>query len=478
MTDLPIPPQRRIIRWWLVPFILVAVCIVALVICQVVWRIQSGGRPIAALVGGDCVWSANVQAWVDLDHNGTRGSSDPPLPGVIFHADDILGGYRDVADSHGPTNWKGETHLAVWLPGCPAARFEIYPDTPSGYAPVSDLRPTADAIHLDKTFDFGFVQLAAMPTLTPRPPSPTCESYRLGNADRHYITDIDVAPDGSVWVSTWGDGLRWLPPGKSKWISIRSRDGLINDRVFSITALSTGVVWFAAREGASSFDGQKWNSFLSTDSLSADIAIAPNGEVWFVTSAGVSRVDPATSTWTPLQFPDPVTDVAFALNGIPWIISSRGVARVEVSAPDSLHYVEGLSFKGASQWGFAPNGILWITGLNGVARYDPVSEHLTIYDRQSTGGVIDDYVHALAFGSDGSLWIGSSSESPTVYQFLPWLETDPWSAWRIYDARDILPSLPSSVTKDNSVRSIAISPSGEIWIATPEHATRCRFEDQ
>lgn len=493
MNDLPASPRRRPLRWWIVPLILIAICIAAFIFRQLMWMIRYGGMPIAAMTGGfapDCIWNATAQTWVDLDNNGKRDQTDPPLPGVMVHVDDVLNKYVDVAGRASLANWKGESQLYVWLPGCPSARFEIYPDTPPGYKRISDLRPTADVRSSGKTFSFGFALLASMPTITPRPPSPICESFRLGISNQYDITDIAVAADGSVWVATFDGGLRWLPPGQTHWFSIRSKDGLINDQVRSITPLSNGIIWFATDTGASSFDGLRWTSVSSADGLIDnnvyDIAVGEDGNIWFATYAGVSRFDPSTSTWTSLPSSDlPSSDIihaiAIAPDGTPWVApSNSNVIPIEISSSGALFFNEGEGppYENADQLSFALDGTLWIAGYDGVARFNPSSGEYTVYDSQSTSGAISDYSEALAFSPDGSIWIAGGAYTPVIYNFLPWLEDDPLSAWRIYDTRDGLPALPESVTNNDSVKSIAVSASGDIWVATTEHATRCSFEGQ
>jgi len=322
-----------------------------------------------------------------------------------------------------------------------------------------------------------------MPTITPRPPSPICESFQLGYSNRYDITDIAVAPDGSVWVATFNDGLRWLPPGRSEWSFIRSKDGLVNNQVTNITPLLDGVIWFATFGGASSFDGQRWTSVSSTDGLLDnsvyDIAGGPNGDVWFATSTGISRLDLSTSAWTSLPSPDIIHAIAIAPDGTPWVAPyPENVVSIEVSSSDVLRFDVSIPFRSADQLSFAPDGILWMAGSDGVARYGPSSGELIVYNSQSTSGAIGDYANALAFGPEGSLWVAAGAYTPVIYHFLPWLEDDPSSAWRIYDSRDGLPSLPESVTNDDSVNSIAVSKSGDVWVATTEHATRCSFQDQ
>jgi streptogramin lyase len=111
------------------------------------------------------------------------------------------------------------------------------------------------------------------------------------------IAVVAVAPDGVVWVGTWGgetyrggsishfDGQTWTTkPG---------RDGLM---ALSITAAPDGSVWFGTimngvsrlGEGTWSWTNYNEGNGLADDSVKA-IAVGPDGSLWFGTCGGVSR---------------------------------------------------------------------------------------------------------------------------------------------------------------------------------------------
>jgi sugar lactone lactonase YvrE len=437
--------------------------------------------PFAAV---DCAWNATAQTWVDMNGNGIRDSGDPPLPGVLFHVDDILNGYSGVGSGDGPTDWKGEAQLYVWLPGCPKARFEIYPDVPSGYRALSDSKPTVDARSTGRVFDFGFSQLAGFATITPRPAPPSCTSYHLGMANRYDITDIDIAANGTVWVATFNDGLRSLAPGSSEWVYVDVRDGLVNNQVRSITPLTDGSVWFGTEGGASHLDSNGWTSFTKAQGLIDNnvygIAKAPNGDIWFATAGGVSHLDAKTSTWNSIVVSDDIIHaVAVSSSGTPWITSLFGNPS-RVIANDTGGYILGLGFNFdfGEQLTFGRDGALWVAGYDGVGKYDPGTGTLVVYNESSTKGAFVNSANGLAIASDGSIWIATTAYTPTICHFLPWLDAETASAWEFFDGRDGIPTLPKSATNDDSVKAIAVTPTGDIWVATTEHATRCRFGGQ
>lgn len=465
--------------------ILLVLILAIWIIPNIISWLRYRGMPIAAQTGGfapDCMWSATVQAWVDINGNGLRDPSDAPLPGVTFHVNDTLNGYSDVSDANSPTDWKGETQLSVWLPGCPNARFEIYPDAPAGYNALSSSRPIVAVTSTDKVFDFGFSQLTGMPTITPRPSSPTCVSYHLGLANRYDITDIAVAADESVWVATYNNGIRKLPPGSEEWEYFNHSNGLINNQVRSITPLDDGSIWFGTEGGASHLSSTGWESFTSNQGLISnsvyDIAVSSNGDLWFATGNGVSHLDVQTLIWKSIPLDTTTHTITISPDGIVWVTPFLGnPSQVIDAGTEGLRLESKINFESADELLFAPDGNIWIAGFDGVGRYNPTTGSLDTYDSISTAGAFVDFANDLAIASDGSIWIAAGTYTPTVYHFIPWLDTSTSSTWRIYDHRDGLPTLSPSATNDDSVQAIAIAPSGDIWIATTEHATRCHFED-
>ncbi len=65
-------------------------------------------------------------------------------------------------------------------------------------------------------------------------------------------------------------------------------------------SMQDGKLWFGTPEGASSFDGESWTTYGTTDGLVHkavnDIAIDSKGLIWFATPVGISSFD--GSQWT------------------------------------------------------------------------------------------------------------------------------------------------------------------------------------
>jgi hypothetical protein len=70
---------------------------------------------------------------------------------------------------------------------------------------------------------------------------------------------------------------------------------------------SDGAVWVGTHAGAFRYDGQTWRQFTAQDGLPAnDVAAISQdaaGQIWFGTSDGAARVDPATLELSPVDTP-------------------------------------------------------------------------------------------------------------------------------------------------------------------------------
>jgi ligand-binding sensor domain-containing protein len=471
---------KRLNKLWLIPLILLILFLAIWILPSIIFWIQYRGMPIAAQTGGfapDCIWSGTALAWIDENKNGQHDPNEQPLPNVIFHV-------SDGEDS--ASNWKGETTLSVWLPGCPQASFEIRPEIPNGYKLTTLASMSADVRDLNKVFEFGFSTLEGVPTATARPSSPTCTSYQIGIANQYDVSDIAIAADGSIWAATFGNGVVHYISEQDEWIRYTVADGLIGDKIYSITALNTGDIWFAARGGASVWNGSSWLSYTEKDGLINSevfkVAQAPDQSIWFATEGGVSHLIPSTSTWTNYTTNDGLADnfityvIATSDNSI-WLPTvTEGMTRLILPASDNekpqwitySEYSEGENYIPVDyidRIQVAPDGTYWFAGLQGLLQYDPTSETWNFDENNSNGG----YVNSFTFGQDGSIWIASGTESPEIYHL------NSQNIWEVYDSRDGLPTINKENVNEDGAEGIVVDSSNNVWVATRETATRCVF---
>jgi ligand-binding sensor domain-containing protein len=108
----------------------------------------------------------------------------------------------------------------------------------------------------------------------------------------NYVFCIEAAPDGNIWVGTWGGGVSRFD-GKT-WHNYTTHDGLAGNIVFSMTRDKDGAWWFGTNKGVSRFDGKHWQTLSREDGLFGDsvyaVAAAPNGNIWVGTKQGVVRI--------------------------------------------------------------------------------------------------------------------------------------------------------------------------------------------
>jgi streptogramin lyase len=467
-------------KFWLITSILFFLFFVFWLLPNIIFWIQYHGMAIAAWTRGfppDCLWGGKAVAWIDENQNGQYDAHEQPLPGVVFH---VSGGLDSTS------NWKGETTLGVWLPGCPDAIFEISPEIPNGYRLTTAPNLPSNAREPDRVFEFGFITLHGVPTATARPPSPTCTSYRIGVVNQYEVSDMAIAADGSVWAATFSNGVVHYVSERDEWIRYAVDDGLISNDISSLTTLNNGDIWFAARGGATLWNGSQWLSYTDKDGLINNevfkIAQAPDQSIWFATEGGVSHFIPDKGTWTNYTVNDGLADdfvryVAVTPDNSVWFATFEGLTRLILPTSDgeepkwvtygefiqeenhiSLDYVDTIQV--------SPDGTYWFDGTDGLLQFDPKTETWKLDESLAN---IPGGISSITFGQDGSMWVAAGSEYPVVYH----LNSE--NTWEIYDNRDGLPTI-SNVNEDDAV-DVVVDFNNNVWIATRISATRCIFSE-
>lgn len=423
---------------------------------------------------------ANVLVWEDVNGNGMRDPGEQPLSQITVS----LGYAVDVTDSNG--------RASVWVfkPGCASRCWDgefVSVETPFGYEATTPTQ--VELTGSGRTYAFGFAPLPGFPTATPQPPPPECISYQLDWGRQFDLTDLAITADGAVWVATYGGGVSRYAPDRDEWVFHAAEDGLASDSVRSITT-DGNVVWFATTGGASRFDGTEWVSYRQSDGLACEdvyeIAIGPDGSVWFATDCGTTRFEPEANRWTSYDTSDGLLDdfvyyVATTPDGSVWFATLVGVSRLVVPGtvnepPRWVQYTHSGSssdtgpFLGVNDIDVAPDGTYWFGSLGGLIHFDPGTETWVVLDHDTTGYQFDGVVYDLAVAPDGSLWIGSRHlDLAAIYHLIPASDRDSEDVWAVYDAHDDLPGAA------DSVEAVAVSVNDVVWVGTREGAMRCVF---
>ncbi|MBN2353856.1 MAG: MFS transporter [Spirochaetales bacterium] len=220
------------------------------------------------------------------------------------------------------------------------------------------------------------------------------------------------APDGGVWIGTKRGASRFAA---GAWSQVTRREGLIDDRINSISA-GDGGVWFATEGGASFFDGAAWTHYSKASGLIDNRVIAVmqrGGAVWFLTPVGVSLLDRENSRW--VEFAPkrpggkdpaaPLTAFGLSPEGDLWVGTERGAYRL--SGSDWTEYTTGKGLKDdtITSLEIGEDGVVFLGTYRGVARLSGTAwTYLT-----SADGLPSDAVRAIRTAPDGRLFVATDS---------------------------------------------------------------------
>lgn len=183
---------------------------------------------------------------------------------------------------------------------------------------------------------------------------PVSDAETHGDGASAWATDIAVAPDGTLWIASWEELLRY---DGTTWDRFTADDGLPQGAINSVAVAPDGDVWVGTSEGFEGqpagglgrFDGAAWTIFDTTEGLYDNavtaLETASDGTVWAVHSA----------TSDPTAGGELATGGISRFDGTTW--SSTVIANVGV----------GFGWGGAAS---DEAGTLWISSRWGVVGFD------------------------------------------------------------------------------------------------------------
>ena len=355
-------------------------------------------------------------------------------------------------------------------PTVPASIPSITATIPPTAVPTQP-RPTSTLVPL--------VTRTRAPTATSAPTrvpgSARCTSYQPTGTEGP-AWDIEVAPDGAVWVVAFR-GVARLHPIRRAWIAVSvagdAEAGAGEEQGFdqfrTVTAGPDGTVWLTTRfgDGAFLWDGDSWIQFTQDDGLLSDwvndISVGPDGAVWFATREGVSRWDGAEDSWTQYSGAgwlqdDLVHRVLFTPDGSIWFAHDDALTRWRPSgAGDEADLWEVTGLEGplaVRKAHVGPDGRLWL----GQTFYDPGEEAWfdTVYR--------EIHLQGLSVDGQGGLWIARSDGA--IY--IPEPESSPEGEWLHLGKAQGLGA--------DSVTTIALERDEQVWFGTEQGVTQCFLE--
>ena len=315
----------------------------------------------------------------------------------------------------------------------------------------------------------------SIPVPTRVPGLVRCTTYQPPGTEGP-VWDIEVAPDGAVWLVAFR-GVARFHPARKEWSAVdvgMGPEATVDanpeiDQFRSVTVGVDGSVWLPTRfgDGAYYWDGTAWSQLTTEEGLLSDwvneVSLAPDGAVWFATQEGVSRWERIEGTWTHYSGAgwlqdDVVHRVLFTPDGTIWFAHSDALTQWRPLALDDeadLWEIVDLDGPLAVRKALvSADGRLWL----GQSFYDPGTEAWfdTVYR--------EIHVQGLAVDSQGGLWIARSDGA--VY--IPEPESSPPEDWFHLGMAQGLGA--------ESVTAIALESDALVWFGTEQGTTRCFIE--
>lgn len=218
---------------------------------------------------------------------------------------------------------------------------------------------------------------------------------RSGQLERHYhdsdetdtdlsgntVTDVFVDSRSGLWIATSHCGLNYIPPYTHSMTVLRTKrgnpDSLISDYVNVIFEDSDGDLWFGTDMGVSrlvSSTGQ-WKRYLQRNGYASGVILSvgedTSGRIWIGSYGdGVSVIDKRTDRVEHIPVRSPGGSEG---TGTEYVFTSYG----------------------------DPTGNVWIGGINGdLTRYDTHTGRYYYYDEDCLAHIVADAGGTLLFGGN------------------------------------------------------------------------------
>lgn len=233
------------------------------------------------------------------------------------------------------------------------------------------------------------------------------------------VSSLLAEPDGRLWVGTQGDGLYLLDQHFSLLKHYRVEDGFPNS-VFDLTKDREGRIWFGSfSRGLWRLDperGQLLNmAEVDKEDRAAELPrcleMDSSGCIWMGSMGyGLFRYDPVKGSTerieTRNEFINPRIADLLLRGNILCVATAKGIFDLDISSSplSILHHV----LPDTQVYCLATDGdSLYAGTIDGLAIIDPATyqtKMLTVAD-----GLPDNAVYSIEIGSEGELWISTSS---------------------------------------------------------------------
>jgi diguanylate cyclase (GGDEF)-like protein/PAS domain S-box-containing protein len=300
------------------------------------------------------------------------------------------------------------------------------------------------------------------------------------------VQSIAEAPDGSLWLSIAGAGLRRFDPQTGAAHALRQdeRDpaGLPEDIVNALMVDRSGLLWVGTQFSGLAIADSRGAPFPLIDLRTTGTTHGPvagssvrsigqddGGFLWVGTDDGrLLRIDAGGNLEDMSGLLESVagdalsrriTGIARTRDGTLWLGSMSGLFALDPRQP-SLRAVDVAGFPRLALRSLLParDGGLWLgSDHDGLVHFDPYGgapRQVLLRKESASGTGAQPAVHALLEARDGTLWIGTGSGLETFD-----LRTDRHRAF--HDT----PGQPNGLG-DDLVRALAEDGKGRLWVGT------------
>lgn len=262
----------------------------------------------------------------------------------------------------------------------------------------------------------------------------------------HYIYAIVAAPDGSVWFGTWGSGVFHYID--SNFIHYSETEGLIDDRVLSLTVDTEGKAWVATAEGISAIHGNSistyplgWTDTICTGSdgtIWAAVAdFHPDEPISSVYRFDGSSMEPydigADSVRINKIVEDPVDGIWFCTNKWLGHMTDEGWEYYKGESELFLNTINAMETSSDGSVWFGHN-----RGPGAISRF--IDDEWILYP--SDDGQLNDIVRCIHEDKNGRVWFGPA---------LCYYENDTWTPVTDVDGIGSISAISISSAKDGTV---------------------------
>jgi signal transduction histidine kinase/ligand-binding sensor domain-containing protein/CheY-like chemotaxis protein len=219
--------------------------------------------------------------------------------------------------------------------------------------------------------------------------------------------------DSSLWIGTFGGGVSRFKNGQ--FTHYTTKDGLMNDFIFSLCKDSEGGIWIGTDGGLSRFKDGQLTNYTVKDGLAHNsirsLYSDDDGSVWVGTSnGGVHRFKGGRGSRRIVEGMNPKSDVRSIsrdLNKNLWVATTEGLFQLQEGRSSKYTTAEGLFSNQVHSLRGDAEGNLWIGTDAGLNLYR--DGELTPFHIKNDASSVDS-VMALNIDHEGSLWVGFRTE--------------------------------------------------------------------